>query len=60
MENNNDYVKVIRCKNCKYYSEKKYRSTIFRECSCSQWWDAEFGEREVDPEDFCSYAEERV
>lgn len=57
---NNDYVKVVRCKNCTYYQEKKYGRTLWCECSHSQWWDSEFGEKEVLPEDFCSYGEERV
>ena len=56
---NNDYVKVVRCKNCKHYQYKRYGKTFIHECTHAQWWDAEFGEREIDPEDFCSYGEER-
>ena len=56
---NNDYVKVVRCKNCKYYQQSKYRRQVVHECTHPHWWDAEFGEKEIELEDFCSYGEER-
>ena len=64
---NNDYVKVVRCKNCIFYRkypDHRYGRGYIHTCACPQWWDREalekpIWEKEIEPDAFCSYGEER-
>ena len=51
-----DAVEVVRCKDCKYYTEHKKRC----DHPC-QDWDVECYDQwlEMEPSDFCSYGERR-
>ena len=46
-----DAVEVVRCRECKYYSEKN------SECEHERWMDAEGWNKDVDPDEFCSRGE---
>lgn len=56
---NNDSVKVVRCKNCKFCEiYMRYGKPIDYSCTCEHWQDAEGWDKSVEPDDFCSYGEE--
>lgn len=46
-----DVVKVVRCKDCKYYKQNSYNPNEDMMCMCWCDW------LPTDPDDFCSYGE---
>ena len=57
IKDRNKYAEVVRCKDCKYYTEQKKRC----DHPC-QDWDVECYDQwlEMKPDDFCSYGERRT
>ena len=51
--NRKDYVKVVRCKDCKYYNQNPYGDDGEMICRCWSDW------LHTDPDDFCSSGEKR-
>ena len=50
---------LIRCKDCKWYSEKPSDPDWDR-CECPSWYDGDGGDQYVRPTDYCSFAERRA
>ena len=52
-EERKDYVKVVRCKDCKWWDKKK------RVCEHPEWTDMDGWHKATDAEDYCFRAERR-
>ena len=54
-EKDRDLVRVVRCKDCKFYETVEAQPEIYTYCRL--WAD---GTDEVEPDDYCSYGERRT